>query len=83
MACPSGCINGGGQIKSTAINSKVDVKMMISEFSKLFHGKKFRRPQDSPLVELLNYENIPLYPLLTTFHCVPKIEAVAPSIIKW
>ena len=83
MACPSGCINGGGQIKHHDKNSKVDVKLMTSEFNKLFHGTKLHRPEDSQLVGLLSREKFDGSALRTAFHSVPKIETVAPSIIKW
>lgn len=83
MACPSGCINGGGQIKLHDKKSKTDVKSMTSEFNKLFHGNKYRLPEESPLAVLLSRDNLNSDALRTSYHAVPKIETLAPAIIKW
>ena len=64
MACPSGCVNGGGQLKEAADKQNSAPDEMIRELSSVtaarvlavdatFHSGLHRRPEDSPLVKFL------------------------------
>ena len=93
MACPSGCNNGGGQIKETGevFSAPGESRKRIDRMEKLFHeGVMVQRPEDSPLVRYLFNEkrlgdnsdlsgNI----LHTRYHAVPKLEIIAPLAAKW
>lgn len=53
MACPSGCLNGGGQLKPAAGES---VHQLIERLENIYHSPgtlAVRRPEDSPAVEEL------------------------------
>jgi hypothetical protein len=64
MACPSGCNNGGGQIKIISTSSEnrsvannSDLKDRIAAVESCFHECLLeRRPEDSPLVRLIYEE---------------------------
>jgi iron only hydrogenase large subunit-like protein len=84
MACPSGCLNGGGQLRPAVKESPAAAKIRLLEFSQLFHCHSCRRPDDSLLVKFLREQNLDSpYLLRTSYHAVPKLELIAPSIIKW
>jgi iron only hydrogenase large subunit-like protein len=61
MACPSGCVNGGGQLKESMsegngemireLSSVTTVRVLAVEST--FHCSLPRRPEDSPLVKYL------------------------------
>lgn len=69
MACPSGCTNGGGQLKSLSsllpqtgdlpahsprTETPAQSKSRIKDVDDLFHATlQFRQPEDSPLVKYL------------------------------
>ena len=64
MACPSGCVNGGGQLKETVDKQNSAPGEMIRELSSVtaarvlavdatFHSGLHRRPEDSPLIKFL------------------------------
>ena len=64
MACPSGCVNGGGQAKaivaesdqaavSAAGTSTQDAKANISKVDAALHSRIVRSPQDSAVAQLL------------------------------
>ena len=64
MACPSGCVNGGGQLKEAVDKQNSAPGEMIRELSSVtaarvlavdatFHSGPHRRPEDSPLVKFL------------------------------
>ena len=57
MACPSGCVNGGGQLKSSERESAVETKDRVHRVSTQFHRRHVRSVDDSPLVRLLYEEN--------------------------
>ncbi|CAI2724697.1 unnamed protein product [Schistosoma spindalis] len=76
MACPNGCINGGGQIKE-----------IITQTSELYASLPVFEPMSNALVKNL-YEYIKskdpeLKYLHTTYKTVPKIEIINPSALKW
>ena len=64
MACPSGCVNGGGQLKEAVDKQNSAPGEMIRELSSVtaarvlavdatFHSGLHRKPEDSPLVKFL------------------------------
>jgi iron only hydrogenase large subunit-like protein len=64
MACPSGCVNGGGQLKEAVDKQNSAPGEMIRELSSVtaarvlavdatFHSGIHRKPEDSPLVKFL------------------------------
>ena len=52
MACPSGCLNGGGQIKASVGQTAADV---LDRLDRAYHGADVpaRMPQDNPMVKAL------------------------------
>lgn len=88
MACPGGCLNGGGQIKGVA-ETPAAGRDRLATLSAMHEALEVRPPESSPLVQLL-YEgdmfNIsPRYRsyVRTRYHAVPKLENVAPLAAKW
>ena len=64
MACPSGCVNGGGQLKEAVDKQNSAPGEIIRELSSVtaarvfavdatFHSSIHRKPEDSPLVKFL------------------------------
>jgi hypothetical protein len=54
MACPSGCVNGGGQIKLTATESPSEIQTRVTKTSMKLHSDLvLKSVEDSPLVRLL------------------------------
>ena len=65
MACPSGCVNGGGQLKEERDQAQAQIQgERIRELSSVtaarvkaveltFSGAEYRRPEDAPLVKYL------------------------------
>ena len=61
MACPSGCVNGGGQIKSNAVEGGAVGNETLAEArarilaveAELHAGVQVERPEDSPLARFL------------------------------
>lgn len=90
MACPSGCLNGGGQLRRHG-GTLTDAKTMLNQVDVLFHTAKFQRPDDSPLVKYIYSPELLQGPFSqasvglfhTRFHCVPKLEEIAPLATKW
>lgn len=86
MACPSGCLNGGGQIRPEHVVTASESRSRVSELSRLFHGRSRQQPEDGLLYAYLTDQNLMdrLKPLVhTRYHAVPKLELVAPTGIKW
>lgn len=93
MACPSGCVNGGGQIKIDGITETPEMSRhrVANVESVLRDSHAFRRPESSTLVKYLyNSKRLgePMSPsaqdiLHTRYHAVPKLELVAPLVVKW
>ena len=97
MACPSGCNNGGGQLKITDNHSAdrgtsaTTARERLSRVEDIFHCVRKRKPEDSPLVRYLYCERRLGSPfserakslLHTSYHAVPKLELIAPLAVKW
>ena len=97
MACPSGCINGGGQLRTgtaTATTESVtEGKDRIAAVDAEFHRAVVRRPEDSPLAKYLYcgasgrlgrpLSDASMALLHTRYHAVPKLEELAPLAAKW
>ena len=106
MACPSGCINGGGQLREEGEEKRsTEAKLRLKEFDRLMHSHKISRPEDSRLVRFLQDEGLLRKTdedeeetidgivstmktlssslLYTTYHAVPKLDIIAPTVIKW
>lgn len=91
MACPSGCLNGGGQIKP-AKEAPRETRERVHRVSEVLRRDRTARPpHESPLVELVYRELLGGEPggqgakpfLHTTFHNVPKLELSNPHMSKW
>ncbi len=94
MACPSGCLNGGGQLRQLGAESPKDIRQRVSATEAAldaFPNIVMRRPEDSPLVQwTYARENLSnplskeaLRVLHTRYHHVPKIEELAPLAATW
>jgi hypothetical protein len=58
MACPSGCVNGGGQIKTTTTESPALIQSRVAKTSSALHAQlTVRVLDDSPLVRYLYQSN--------------------------
>ena len=88
MACPGGCLNGGGQIKPDA---KTDnAKAMLSRLAKIHSDRLRRAPVASPLLPLVEEwvgagsgaSRSPQTLLRTQYHAIDKASA-NPLAIKW
>ena len=88
MACPGGCLNGGGQIQPTKKvdeNQKSDftaVKERLSLVDKVFHDRPVLSPVVNKKIERLYKEwlgNTPFGPIArvhlhTHYHAIPKVQ---------
>ena len=96
MACPSGCNNGGGQLRiahsdGDSGSRTMDAKERLSRIDKIFHDVEVRKPEDNPLAKYLYCEGRLGQPgsahakqlLHTRYHAVPKLELIAPLAVKW
>jgi iron only hydrogenase large subunit-like protein len=97
MACPSGCANGGGQIKTQVTEHPTEIAERVKKTQSYFHSSLVvGRVEDSPLVkylygvldsqsDLVSRENmfVPNNLFRTTYHAIPKLEVVAPLAAKW
>ena len=92
MACPSGCINGGGQIKLVTTTESSDLmKLRLQKVNELLHNIVCQRPEESKLVKYLYSNELLGQPLSsksiellhTRYHAVPKLELIAPLAVKW
>jgi iron only hydrogenase large subunit-like protein len=87
MACPSGCLNGGGQIKPA---ETTQARELIAQVGATFHQRQIRRPEENPIVAEL-YSTQLQEPgsqaakelLHTRYHTVPKTELANPLGIQW
>ncbi|KAG7401811.1 hypothetical protein PHYBOEH_010274 [Phytophthora boehmeriae] len=88
MACPSGCLNGGGQIKpkSTLLASE-----LLDNVTNRFQELNVREPVANPAVKYVYEKYLGGTPfseaaravLHTQYHAVPKLEQSNPLGIKW
>jgi hypothetical protein len=98
MACPSGCLNGGGQIKTVATETKPQtearlaaVRAKYSQSTDINDSRYFRPPEQSLLVQFLYGDDLfhisSQYRghVRTRYHAIPKLETVAPlaAAAKW
>jgi len=91
MACPSGCLNGGGQIKAVDIRSQ---KQLVVDLDRLYHEQRrvdYMNPQQNPLVQRIYdtwlqgakpYSKRARQALHTHYHAVEQ-ELINPLGIKW
>ncbi|XP_064396968.1 cytosolic iron-sulfur assembly component 3-like isoform X1 [Halichondria panicea] len=88
MACPSGCLNGGGQIHASL---KADAaKVILPQVEQIYNGLKVKLPEENEAVQVLyrewlqgdSVESCSIEKLLhTTYH---HIETQTTSLaIKW
>lgn len=57
MACPSGCLNGGGQIKLSERESQNESRERVASVERKFNSRRVRSVDSSPLVRFL-YEGV-------------------------
>ncbi|KAF9409115.1 hypothetical protein BGZ94_002075, partial [Podila epigama] len=87
MACPSGCINGGGQLKQ---DSSIPLKDWIVQVDKQYrNGVLARKPEETPVLEQLYQEWLggvgtakAREQLRTAYHAVEQ-NLVNPLAVKW
>lgn len=91
MACPSGCLNGGGQLKRKK-ESPREIRERVDAVSEVLRTNRIpRSPRDNLLVEMVYRELIRGEPggsearryLHTMFHNVPKLEVSNPHMSPW
>ena len=88
MACPSGCLNGGGQIKP---KSTLLATELLGDVTSRFQELQVRQPSASPAVKYVYekylggvpFSEIARKVLHTQYHAVPKMEQSNPLGIKW
>ncbi|OQS03707.1 ATP-binding Cassette (ABC) Superfamily [Thraustotheca clavata] len=88
MACPGGCLNGGGQVKPESAQAN---KALVDKVYATFRDRSLRLPNENlAVLELYkNYmDNQPCGPKAmsvfhTRYHAVPKLELANPFGIKW
>jgi iron only hydrogenase large subunit-like protein len=93
MACPSGCNNGGGQLKVTASDKETsaEANSRILEVDQIYSSIILANPINSPLAKFLYdnknlgtpYSTLAREILHTNYHNVPKLEEIAPLASKW
>ncbi|CAN0174045.1 unnamed protein product [Ectocarpus sp. 6 AP-2014] len=92
MACPSGCVNGGGQIKPKKKEGPRDTRLRVERVSEVLReGRVPRGPRDNPVVQAVYSELVGGGPgesrarelLHTSYHNVPKLELSNPHMSPW
>lgn len=87
MACPSGCINGGGQIKVAERESPDDIALRVEATSSLYKSNRVEsgggHSRLSQFIYSVVSEKDRKKVLHTQFHAVPKLEEIAPLAVKW
>ncbi|XP_068710681.1 probable cytosolic Fe-S cluster assembly factor v1g210509 [Montipora foliosa] len=85
MACPSGCLNGGGQIRPADGESSKD---LISRLDEIYNSPRTRKPSENPALEQLYREWLggessakARKMLHTNYHEVEKLNTALN--IKW
>ncbi len=94
MACPSGCVNGGGQLKGPPGEASAVSRERVGRVrAALEEGRRPRPPAESAVAQWvygpggiaaegpLGGEALRLFH--TRYHAVPKLELSNPSVIKW
>lgn len=75
MACPSGCLNGGGQIKND--DKEIKSKDFLSKISSKLDDESCKIYEDSldnQLVNLIKDDFLPKINFHTKFHAIEKSE---------
>ncbi|RQM23168.1 hypothetical protein B5M09_010681 [Aphanomyces astaci] len=88
MACPGGCLNGGGQIKP---ETPAGNKALVEKVNHVFRDAEFRDVAANPAVAHVynTYLDGQVFSakaqslLHTRYHAVPKMEQANPFGIKW
>ena len=76
MACPGGCLNGGGQIK----NKEIKYKELLEKLNKIMHDEQIKiciNPFENPAFLLIKrfYKVEDLFELFSSdFHAIEKYE---------
>uniref|UniRef100_A0A6B2L3G2 Iron hydrogenase large subunit C-terminal domain-containing protein n=1 Tax=Arcella intermedia TaxID=1963864 RepID=A0A6B2L3G2_9EUKA len=83
MACPGGCTNGGGQIRS-ADSDNQEAKKLLSQVNATYQQTNHTLPGLNPTVQEI-YSKLQNDPekLHTQYKAVPKLESRNPLSIKW
>ena len=81
MACPSGCLNGGGQIRD---EKNILSKELFSKVNDMYNSVPIKHPNDNEFLKKM-YENeneeILKKKVHTTYHEIEKLTT--SMIIKW
>lgn len=87
MACPGGCLNGGGQIKPPVDSS---AQQVLGQVEEIFNDRVLRSPYENPACKQLYqtqlgtpFSDKARQLLHTRYHAVPKLELSNPLGIKW
>jgi len=80
MACPGGCTNGGGQIRTDS-NNPTEVKKLLSRVTDIYNQRISKWPTET--VNLYQLLAIDTKNLHTSYKAVPKKELANPLSIKW
>jgi len=91
MACPSGCVNGGGQLRAELNESPAQTRERVGAVDVEFHRSLVHKPEEALLVQYLYTAERLKTPLSeearallhTRYHAVPKLEVLAPLAAKW
>lgn len=94
MACPSGCVNGGGQLKGPSNEPSAAGRDRVAAVRRTLEEGRRPRPLLESAVARWVYgpggvaPEGPLGPgaqrlFHTRYHAVPKLEMSNPSVIKW
>ncbi|CAH8558620.1 unnamed protein product [Dicrocoelium dendriticum] len=76
MACPRGCLNGGGQLKG-ALETTTQAYFQLPEVYPMLE------PNVKRIYEYLQRADPDRQSLRTTFRQVPPIEIISPSALQW
>ncbi|KDO30099.1 hypothetical protein SPRG_05290 [Saprolegnia parasitica CBS 223.65] len=88
MACPGGCLNGGGQVKPESAEAN---KALVEKVYATFRDRTLRAPSANPACAQLYATYLDDTPFgqkarsvfHTRYHAVPKLELANPFGIKW
>lgn len=90
MACPSGCLNGGGQPRA---NTLTEQKQSLKQMDKAFHSERLvREPEESGFVQKVYghylqdaapYSEAAKQAFHTQYHAIKSTADTNPLAIKW
>ncbi|CAG8484006.1 10470_t:CDS:2 [Ambispora gerdemannii] len=87
MACPSGCINGGGQLKPT--ESSISVKDWINQVDKLYRSVDNESPENNESVQRLyidwleGKDSLKCRKIMRTQYHAVEQTLINPLTVKW